>query len=143
VFIQRVSGGPPEALTPEGAEGPLVVSPDSALVVVRNPQGQLSKYPVRGGTTTVLDGTLPGDEPLAWSADGESIWVLGRSTTPAKIFRIELRNGRRTLWRDVPYPDPAAVVPETLRVVMSADGSKFVYGYQKHLSELYVAEGLR
>jgi len=26
---------------------------------------------------------------------------------------------------------------------MSADGSKFVYGYQKHLSELYLAEGLR
>ena len=31
----------------------------------------------------------------------------------------------------------------TLRVVMSADGTKFVYGYQKHQSELYVATGLR
>jgi hypothetical protein len=45
--------------------------------------------------------------------------------------------------RDVPYPDPAGIWIESLRVVMSADGSKFVYGYQKHLSELYVAEGLR
>ena len=62
---------------------------------------------------------------------------------PAKIFRIDLRSGRRTWWREVPYPDPATIEPEQLRVVMSADGSKFVYGYQKHLSELYVAEGFR
>ena len=37
----------------------------------------------------------------------------------------------------------AELEPGTLRVVMSADGSKFVYGYHKHLSELYVAHGLR
>jgi hypothetical protein len=91
----------------------------------------------------LLAGALPGDEPLAWSLDGESIWVLQGRTPPTKIFRIELGNGRRTLWRDVPYPDPAAIVPGSLRVVMAADGSKFVYGYQKHLSELYVATGLR
>ena len=143
VFIQRVAGGPPEPLTPEGAFGPLIVSPDSTLVVVRNQKGQLSKYPVKGGIPAVVAGALAGDEPLAWSPDGNGIWVLSRATTPAKIFRIELRTGRRTLWRDVPYPDPAAIEPDTLRVVMSADGSKFVYGYQKHLSELYVAEGLR
>jgi serine/threonine protein kinase len=143
VFIQDVAGGPPAALTPERAFGPLVVSPDSTVVIVRDPKGQLAKYPVPSGTPTVLAGALPDDEPLAWSEHGESIWVLNRTTTPAKIFRIELRNGRRTLWRDVPYPDPAAIEPGTLRVVMSPDGSKFVYGYQKHLSELYLAKGLR
>ena len=56
---------------------------------------------------------------------------------------IELRSGRRSLWREVPYPDPAAIESDQLRVVMSADGSKFVYGYQKHLSELFVAKGLQ
>jgi hypothetical protein len=143
VFIQNIAGGPPEALTPEGAFGPLVASHDSALVVVKNQQGQLTKYPVAGGPSIVLAGALPGDEPLAWSPDGQSIWVLNRTTIPAKIFRIELSAARRSLVRDVPYPDPAAIWVESLRVVMSADGSKFVYGYQKHLSELHVAEGLR
>jgi len=143
VFIQNVAGGPPEALTPEGAFGPLVVSPDSTLIIVTDQKRHLSKYPVMGGTPTVVAGALPGDQPLAWSPDGESIWVLSRATRPAKIFRIELRSGRRALWREVPYSDPAAIEFEQLRVVMSADGSKFVYGYQKHLSELYVAEGLK
>ncbi len=105
---------------------------------------QLSKFPVAGGTPTVVAGALPGDEPLAWSPDGESIWVLNRGRpSPAKIFRIELRDGRRSLWREVPYPDPATIEFEQLRVVMSADGSKFVYGYQSHQSELFVATGLR
>jgi Tol biopolymer transport system component len=142
VFIQNLSAGSPVAVTPEGTFGPLVVSPDSTLVVARNEKEQLSKYPVNGGTPAVLAGALRGDEPLAWSPDGDSIWVLDRNTRPAKIFRLERRTGRRTLWRDVPYSDPAAT-PESLRVVMSADGSKFVYAYVKYVSELYVAEGLR
>jgi Tol biopolymer transport system component len=143
VFIQRLGGGPPEALSPEGVDGPLVVSPDSTVVVARDPQGQLSKYPVKGGTSTVLAGAVRGDQPLAWSADGEAIWVLSRATPPARIFRIELRTGRRVLWREVPYSDPAAIEFDQLRVVMSADGSKFVYSYQTHLSQIYLAKGLR
>jgi Tol biopolymer transport system component len=143
VFIQTVAGGPPEALTPEGVFGPLVVSHDSAFVIVKDEAGRLAKYPVAGGQPSVVAGALPGDEPLASSADGQSVWVLNRTTTPAKIFRIDLSAARRSLMRDVPYPDPAGIWIESLRVVMSADGSKFVYGYQKHLSELYVAEGLR
>ena len=142
LFIQSVGGGVPAALTPEGAAGPFVVSHDSALVIVGH-KGQLSKFPVAGGPPTVVAGALRGDEPLAWSPNGESIWVLNRGTIPAKIFRIELRDGRRSLWREVPYPDPATIEFEQLRVVMSADGSKFVYGYQSHQSELFIATGLR
>jgi Tol biopolymer transport system component len=143
VFIQSIDAGPPEPLTPEGAHGPMIVSPESSAVIVKNEKGQLARYSVKGGAPTAVGGALPRDEPLAWSPDGESIWVLNKDTKPAKIFRIELRSGRRSLWRDVPYPDPAAIDFESLRVVMSADGTKFVYGYQKHQSGLYVATGLR
>ena len=92
---------------------------------------------------TAVAGALPRDEPLAWSRTATRSGCSISDTTPAKIFRIELRSGRRSLWRDVPYPDPAAIDFMALRVVMSADGTKFVYGYQKHQSELYVATGLR
>ena len=143
VFTQKIAGGPPEPLTAEGAFGSLVVSPDSRHIIVRDPKGQLSNYSVTGGTPTVVASALPNDQPLAWSSDGESIWVLNRRPFPAKIFRIDLRTGRRTLWREVPYHDPAFIEADTLLVVMSADGKKFVYGYQKHLSELYVAQGLK
>jgi hypothetical protein len=143
LFIQHIAGGPPEAFTPEGVYGPLIVSPDSTRVIVRNEKRQPSMYPVSGGAPTVVAGALPQEQPLAWSADAESIWVLSRATRPAQIFRIELRNGHRSFWREVPYSDPASLTFGLLRVVMSADGSKFVYGYLTRQSELYVAEGLR
>jgi hypothetical protein len=120
------------------------VAPDSAAVIVESEEGRLARYPVTGTTPTPVAGALPDDEPLAWSRDGHSIWVLAKpKNPPAKIFRIDLRNGIRSLWRDVPYPDPGANIYLQLRVVMSADGSKFVYGYQNHMCELFVATGLK
>ena len=143
IFLQSIAGGPPEAVTPEGVQGPLAVAPDSTQVVARDSKGQLWRYPLNRTAPILLTGSLPGDRPAAWSADGGAVWVLNRANIPAQIFRIELRSGRRLLWRDVPYPDPAATDVDSLRLVMSADGSKFVYGYTKSLSELYLAEGVR
>jgi Tol biopolymer transport system component len=143
IFIQSLAGGEPRAVTEEGIFGPFVVSPDATTIVVRNQQRQLHKYPIAGGAPTIVSGAQPGDEPLSWSPGGEFIWVLNRATVPAKIFRIDLKRGERGPWRDVPPGDSAGLEREQLRVVMSADGSKFVYGYHNHLSGLYVAQGLR
>jgi Tol biopolymer transport system component len=142
VFVQNVRGGLPVPVTPEGAFGPMAVSPDSRLVVVNNPKRQLTQYPIDGGPSAAVAAAEPEDQPLAWGPDG-SLWVLDFRTTPSNIFRIEPGFQRRRLWREVPYLDPAFTEATSLRVVMSADGTRFVYGYQKHLSELYVADGLR
>jgi hypothetical protein len=120
----------------------MAVSPDSRLVVVNNPKRQLTQYPIDGGPSAAVAAAEPEDQPLAWGPDG-SLWVLDFRTTPSNIFRIEPGFQRRRLWREVPYLDPAFTEATSLRVVMSADGTRFVYGYQKHLSELYVADGLR
>jgi serine/threonine protein kinase len=145
VFIQNVAGNAaPEPATPEGVLGPIAVSPDSKLVVAFDQKSQLlHKYPIDRGAPAVLEGAIKGDQVLTWSADGASVWVLNRGQVPAQIFRIDVASGRRTHWRDAPYPDPEATEVETLRLYLSADGSKFVYGYQTHLSELYVATGLK
>ena len=143
IFIQSLAGGEPTPVTGEGVSGPFVVSPDSTAIVVCDQRRQLHKYAITGGVPTIVSGGQPGDEPLAWSPGGEFIWVLNRATMPAKIFRIDLKGGRRAHWHDVPFGDSAALEREQLRVVIAADGSKFLYGYHKHLSELYVAHGLR
>jgi hypothetical protein len=123
------------------AGNPIAFSPDG--VIVRNQGGQPTKYPVGGGAPTVVAGANRGDQPLAWSADGRSIWVLDRSAAQARIFRVDVPTARRVHWYDVPYADPASIETDSLRLVMSEDGKRFVYGDQKHLSELYVVEGMR
>ena len=110
VFIQNIAGGPPEPLTPEGVNGPFAVSPDSTMIVGlrhRRPnccEGTRS----RAARHSELAGALPGDAAMAWTPDGECSLGVNRANRLHKIFRIELRTGRRTHWRDVPYPDPAA-----------------------------------
>jgi Tol biopolymer transport system component len=143
IFVQGLSGGEPKTVTPEGAFGPFVVAPDATTIIMRDRDRQLQRYPVGGGAAKPVSGALPGDEPLSWSPGGECIWVLSRTTWPEKIFRIDLHDGRRVLWRELPYGDAVAFEPGSLRVVMSADGNKFVYGYHRHLSDLHVGYGLR
>ena len=144
VFIQNMTAGAPEPLTPEGVRGPLAVSPDSRTVVAFDVKEQiLRKYPIDRSAAPPIAGAMRGDQALAWSADGASLWVLERSQTPARIFRIDLRTGARTFSRNAPLPDPAGTDTESLRLFMSADGTRFVYGYQKHLSTLYVAAGMK
>jgi hypothetical protein len=135
----------------EGVRGKPIVSPDSSTIIGADAQGRLWKYRLDAAPTVALDGAVPKDVPLAWSPDGRSVWVLerpqknpqGGSPTPARIIRIDLASARRTLWYDVPLPDVASMFADSLRVVMSADGRTFAYGYHQHFSDLYLAEGLK
>jgi predicted Ser/Thr protein kinase/WD40 repeat protein len=144
--VGAVGGGPPRAVTPEGVAWgggvELVVSSDSRYVLARE-RGKVWRYPIDGGTPLPLDGLLPGDLPVRWSVDGRSIWVLGGERPPMRIFQLNVATGRRTLRREIANPDPAGLAPEWLRLLISADGESYVYGYNRTLSDLYVAGGLR
>ena len=98
------------------------------------------------GTADVADAVkLARSNNLEIAVRGGGHNVAGRGTIDdgLMIDLVPMKGIRRSLWRDIPHHDPAATVAGTLFVAMSADGSKFVYGLQKHQSELYLAEGLR
>jgi eukaryotic-like serine/threonine-protein kinase len=145
IFVVSIAGGSPRPVTPEGVAwvGSLVVSPDSRYVLGRDAQSKILRYPLDGGAPLPLGGLEPGDVPLRWSADGRSIWLLGRDRSPARIFRLIVETGRRALWREIVDSDPAGLSPGWLRVLISADGTSYVYGYRRTLSDLYVADGIK
>ena len=58
-------------------------------------------------------------------------------------MRIDAATGKREVWREIKYADPAGLSAGWFRVVMSADGRSFVYGYNRALGDLYVADGLK
>jgi Tol biopolymer transport system component len=145
LFVVPAAGGPMQTLTPEGVAwngGEIVVSPDSRFVLARE-RGKVWRYPIDGGARLPLDGLMPGDAPVRWSADGRSIWVLGGERPPMRIFQLDVATGRRTLSREIVNADPAGLVADYLRLLISADGKSYVYGYARTLSDLYVAEGVR
>ena len=145
LFVVPAVGGAVQTLTPENVAwngGGIVVSTDSRYVLARE-RGKVSRYPIDGGAPLPLDGLMPGDVPVRWSADGRSIWVLGGERPPMRVFQLDVATGRRTLWREVAIADPAGLVPEFLRMLVSADGKSYVYGYARTLSDLYVADGVK
>jgi hypothetical protein len=55
---------------------------------------------------------------------------------------MDLASGKRTLWKTM-EPADAAGIDTIGRVLVSADGKSYVYGYNRTLSDLYLVLGLK
>jgi hypothetical protein len=138
-FVQGLDGGPARPLTPEGRIA-WIVTPDGRHVTAVA-GGAAALVPVDGGPTVPLAGFGFGDFPLRWSADGRYLYLL-RAGLPTPLVRLDPRTGARETVREIAPADPAGVNSIT-SILMTADLSTLVYSYQRTLSDLYVAEGLR
>jgi Tol biopolymer transport system component len=143
VWVQDLAGGPPRPLTAEGAVAIKdTVSPDGQyLVATTDVQSWL--YPVAGGEPRPLAGVGAIEIPIRWSADGRSLYVMTPFfVVPARVHRVDVSTGRRTLWKELGPADLAgvrAIFPATI----TADGRWYAYTYASRLSNLYLVEGLK
>jgi eukaryotic-like serine/threonine-protein kinase len=106
------------------------------------PDGLGYLYSLTGGATKTVPGFLAGEQPIEWSANGKLLYVYRPGEFPAKVYELDLTTGKRTLWRSLAPADPAGV-SQIGPIVMTPDGSSFIYGYHRTLSELYLVEGLK
>jgi hypothetical protein len=61
---------------------------------------------------------------------------------PGKIYRLEIKTGRRELWKELAPPDPdwfGAIATGH----MTPDGRSYVYSYNNVISTLYLVDGLK
>jgi Tol biopolymer transport system component/predicted Ser/Thr protein kinase len=143
LFVQDISGGKPRPITPEGVDIRFnVVSPDGKSIVATGPDRRLALYPVEPGEPRVLPGVEPGEVPLRWSADGSAIFVYRPSGPPLRVDKLDVKTGRRTLWKEIRPPDPSGV-EQVGPVQIAPDEASYVYSYRRALDELYLATGLR
>jgi Tol biopolymer transport system component len=143
LFVQNIPEGKPRAITPEGVSFLFqTISPDGKTVAATGPDGRLSVYPTEPGEPRPVTGLDPEDIPIRWTADGRSLYVWRPSAPPSRIDLVEVETGKRTLWKEFRPPDPAGVL-QVGPIVISPDGSSYVYSYRRVLDELYLATGLR
>jgi Tol biopolymer transport system component len=144
VYLLSVTSGGPAPLTPEGVQSRGgSVTPDAKLVLASGPGRPFWLYPLAGGPPFPAKGFAAGDTPIRWSGDGKSMWTVNQTSGVPQIMRVDVTTGRREVWREITNADPGGLIPNSLRVVISADGKSYVYGYNRALADLYVAEGLR
>ncbi len=143
LYVQDIATNKIKPISPEGTNGlSFALSPDGQFVAAVGPDGKGYLFPVDAGNPKPITGLQSGEVPVAWSADGRSLYIYQGGELPAKIYRLDIGSGNRTLWKQLMPPDPAGV--EYVGPIMpSPDGTSYAYGYRRLLSDLYLVEGLK
>jgi eukaryotic-like serine/threonine-protein kinase len=138
-YRQDIPGGEPTPVLPEGVY-PATITRDGETILGIDPEKQWHWYPVNGGAPRPALGLTAEDSPagiLGWSADGTTLFARSGTDVPARIDRLEVASGRRTLLGEISPPDRTglfAIDPSTV----SRDGAQYSYRYWKRLSTLFV-----
>jgi dipeptidyl aminopeptidase/acylaminoacyl peptidase len=131
-YVQEVAGGPPKPFAEEGFRATLV-SPDGREIAGTTMEGLQLIYAADGEERPrTLDGALPEDFLVQWSADGKSIIVRGGEARPLTLYRIDLASGRRERFKELAPPDLTGFVeyhtgPASVRI--TPDGRYYAYTY--------------
>jgi len=139
-FMQSTSGGEPVPITPEGTTAGHV-SPDQKYVTV-GAVGKLSLCAIEGGALKPIADLEPGESVIRWSADGRSLF-LRKLIDPSslRISRLDIATGRKELWKELKTPDPVGV--RISQVVITPNGDSYAYSFQRDISTLYLARGVK
>jgi eukaryotic-like serine/threonine-protein kinase len=143
-YVQDVSTGQMRPLTEEGMMA-LMVSPDGKRLLTWAPDGRYYLSPMDGTRPTVITGLGLGEVPIQWSADGRAIYVRGPDDFDVQVYRVELSDGRRKLWKEI-TPDPVGLLGLEVRpggVKITPDGKSYVYTYWGKIDQLFLVEGLK
>jgi Tol biopolymer transport system component len=139
-FVEGRRGGTP---TPVTAEGMIAsrLSPDQKYVTVAQ-GGKLSLAPIAGGALKPVADLEPGESVVRWSGDGRSLF-LQKLMEPSslRISRLDVATGAKQVWKDLKTPDPVGV--QILQVALTPDGNSYAYSFERGISTLYLAQGLR
>jgi serine/threonine protein kinase/Tol biopolymer transport system component len=142
-YIYDLASGKSAAISQEGVNGTaFALSPDSQQIAAIGPDQKGYLYPVAGGEPHLVAGINQGEQPITWSADGRSLYIYQPGELPARVYRLDVQSGQRTLWKELMPSDPAGV--ENIGpIYMTPDAKSCVFGYHRMLADLYLVEGLR
>ena len=143
LFVQDLPEGKPRPITPDGVTVRFdVVSPDGKSVVATGTDQMIDLYPIEPGEPHPVPGLESADVTLRWTPDGSSIFVYRPSAPPLRVYKVDVKTGRRTLWKEIRPPDPSGV-EQVGPIQIAPDEKTYVYSYRRTLDELYLATGLK
>ena len=99
-------------------------------------------YPLDGGDPRPIPTLERTDRIVCWLADGNAVLTYRMNELPARIYRVDLQSGERTVWREIVPPDPTGIF-RIGRVRTNSNGSAHGYVYYMHLMDLHVLSGLK
>jgi len=143
LYLHTRGAAAPTPISPEGVNAlAYALSPNDKLVAAVGPDQKGYLYPLPSGDARPIPGFQPGELPISWSEDGRYLYVYGTAEMPAKVYRVEVATGQRSLWKQLKPADPAGV--EFIGpILLTPDAKTYVYGYRRQLTDLYLVQGLK
>ncbi len=130
-------------ITNEGIVGQtILISDDQSSILARSEQGY-AFYSLQGKQLKQVAALTIDDALVQWGADGNSVFVVNRNNqNPLQVFRVDLTDGKRELWKEITPSDRAGLAGRGF-VVMTPDGKTYAYTFRRVLSDLYLVPGLQ
>jgi hypothetical protein len=139
-FEMDTDGGKPQPLGPAGFIGDAVAN-DGNRIAGRNAAGEAVMFDRQTQKMQVIPGVEAGDNIEKWSQDGQALLVYSATVWEARIYRVEVATGKRTLLQTIePTEKAGSRVP--LRIAYAEGSKTYVYSTVRDLGILYVVEGL-
>jgi serine/threonine protein kinase/Tol biopolymer transport system component len=144
VYVVDLGEGRSQQVGPDGLDFQWPshpVSPDGKRAVLRSAEGILLLVSLdKNSEPKPLEGSEPGEIPMRWSADGQSIFLYRIfGPLPATVYKLELSTGRRLPWKQLDVQEH----PSQLYIVsaqITPNGKWYAFSYASELSELYLME---
>lgn len=137
-YVQDINTGDVHPLT-EVMTVALRVSPDGKNVITLQPDQNYYIQPLDGSQPTRVPGLESGDEPIQWSDDSRSVYVVGAGDFTTKIYQVSLATGNRREWKEIDPPYKVGNVGRETNpggILITPDGKVCVYTYWILLQQL-------
>src|SRR4029453_18041062 len=104
-------------------------------------QGRLAVVPVDGEDPWLIPGVQPHIEaPAGWGEKSDSLYVHSLADVlPLRIDEVDLRRGRRKLFKEITPPELQAF-GGIKQVIVAPGGKTYAYSYGQYPCILYVIE---
>jgi DNA-binding winged helix-turn-helix (wHTH) protein/Tol biopolymer transport system component len=130
-------------ITPEGTVTHISpVSPDGNFISAGGADGNIWLFPIAGGTPQRVSGLQEGEGILGWTPNGKAVYVGGIAETESVVSLVDLATGKRQGFRTVGPLDKAGLTYVSTPT-FTPDGRYYAYSYNRQISELFVADGMK
>jgi serine/threonine protein kinase len=145
LYVQNVDDGIPRGFTPDGVMlAPHAASPDGSRVLGRAGR-DWRLYPIEGDPPQSVPALKAADEPLRWSSDGRSLYVISRApawVNARDLVRVDVVTGDRTLVKTL-SPADLVGVDNVGAAVITPDGRSYCYQYLRRLGGLFIVDNVK
>ena len=139
-YEMDTEGAKPQALGPTDFIG-AVVAPDGKRIAGRNAAGEAVVFNRESEKMEVIPGVDPPDQFSKWTEDGRALITYSSSPSAARIYRIDISTGQRTMLQTI-EPAEKAGLTTPIRLAYAERAKTYTYSMIRILGNLYIVEGL-